>query len=459
MASLRKRYMETIDYMVANPDATAKLREAIDDELIKRRCTYDGKPMPISLMPVLIEPHELKLLRRASERLASVIGKTIVASMHDKRISDYFTYDEVPKDWSLANPGYTQQIPLARLDCLFDGKVLKFIEFNTDNPGGKGWTDAYEDVISAMPIFRHILPPAEKKIAHRVTRAVYDTVMECWSDYSSGEAKPYVAFIDFRESDSREDSLLTAEYFRSQGVDADLYDPRDFRFRKGEGLYFHEKKIDVIVRCMKGIEFVWARDELGELISAIKSEAVCFVNSFRSLLGSEKSILSAITNPEFYHYFSRDEIKVIIDHVPWTRCTSEVRTRTIEGTEVDLGEYLLANQKSMVLKPNRGFGGKDVLLGPHASEEEWRALVGKAIGTKDWVAQEYIEVPTLRTPVMAQKDGKNAFTLARKFFNLSPFVFGGKYVGCLGRISDHAVVNVSKGGAVVAVYNAEEPAD
>ena len=42
--------------------------------------------------------------------------------------------------------------------------------------------------------------------------------------------------------------------------------------------------------------------------------------------------------------------------------------------------------------------------------------------------------------------------MEKKNLNVNPYIFKGKYVGCLGRISESKVINVSAGGGIIPIF-------
>ncbi|MBI4566821.1 MAG: hypothetical protein HY719_00325 [Planctomycetes bacterium] len=454
LETLRKRYMDTVAWITRHPHIARKLHEFVAEELVRRRCTYEGVPMPIALVPILLEPEEHDLLRRTSETLAGVISKVVRAALTDERVRRRFTFADVPFEWQAADPGFTNQIPLARLDALFDGQVLKFVEFNCDNPGGKGWTDTYEEIVAEVPVFSDVVPPRRVTHARRVTSAVFRTVMKCWEEFQprrEPREEPSVALVDYAHSGVTGDTEIVRDYFLAQGVHAVFCDPRQLR-RAGGRLEWEGRRYNIVIRCLKAMELKEFPNELADYVAAATRGEVCHVNPFRSIIGGEKNILSVLSNPEFDYLLTPEEARVCRAHIPWTRACDEEETTLPDGQRGRLFDHLLAGRENLVLKPSRGYGGKGVIIGRVAEPAAWTAAVEAGKGSPDWVAQEYVNVPTLRAPVFKGE----TLALERKYFNLSPYLFGGEYVGSLGRISDSPVVNVAASGAVIPVYNASE---
>src|SRR5437764_13158792 len=78
-------------------------------------------------------------------------------------------------------------------------------------------------------------------------------------------------------------------------------------------------------------------------------------------------------------------------------------------------------------------------------QERWEAIVEAHAESADFIVQEYVPVPEEMFPTV--EDGRVQMRLKR--FNINPFGVGGGYAGCITRISDRAVINVSAGGGLL----------
>ena len=163
-------------------------------------------------------------------------------------------------------------------------------------------------------------------------------------------------------------------------------------------------------------------------------------------------MISFLTNPINHHYFTPEEVKIIKDHVPWTRMFDETVGLSPAGEEVSLKNYMLRHREDLVIKPSAGAGGEGVMVGRTTDPSAWKDTIDEHIGSPTWVVQEYVEIPQIKLPVIQ----KNKVVVESKFLNLSPYVFGGKYAGILGRVSARDVINISAGGGMIPVLPVKE---
>ncbi|MBC7476093.1 MAG: hypothetical protein H7263_17555, partial [Candidatus Sericytochromatia bacterium] len=276
----------------------------------------------------------------------------------------------------------------------------------------------------------------------------------CFKEMNIGD-NPRLALVDFGSAGgSRGDVEIIRDYFIEHGVEANVIDARDFEYRKGH-LYSNGVKFNAIHRGMRAEFFLRYPKELKDFHAGVKNKAACLVNSFKSVIGSEKSMLSFISNPINYHYFNEEQIKVIKKHIPWTRKFDETITMSKEGEEVTLKAYMFDKKDELVIKPATGAGGYGVMVGKSTDQMKWNDVVEAYSGDPNWIVQQYADIPQVKLPVIR----KNKIVFENKFLNISPYVFNGKYVGSLGRVSDKDVINVSSGGGIIPIFGIKHEED
>ena len=151
----------------------------------------------------------------------------------------------------------------------------------------------------------------------KVVDGLFSSIMKCFNDFWKDRREPSVALIEFRDSGFLGDPEIVRDYFLSKGVRSKLIDPRDFEYDRGV-LKYKGEEYNTIIRCVKSQELLDYPEELKGLISAYLNRDVCMINSFRSLFGSEKSLLALVFNKSFHHYFTEEEIDTIEKYIPRT---------------------------------------------------------------------------------------------------------------------------------------------
>jgi len=159
-------------------------------------------------------------------------------------------------------------------------------------------------------------------------------------------------------------------------------------------------------------------------------------------------------------YFSADECRLFRRHVLWTRVVSDRRTTLPHGREGDLLEYVREHREQLVLKPNRGYGGKGVVLGAASAAGEWESLLDEANRfaadpENSWVVQQATRLPVHDFPVV----GPDTRIFGEPFHAVMGFAPTENGLGVLCRVSQKQVVNVAQHGGLAALLVAHPPSE
>jgi len=115
---------------------------------------------------------------------------------------------------------------------------------------------------------------------------------------------------------------------------------------------------------------------------------------------------------------------------------------------IDLVEYVRKNREILVIKPNRSYGGEDILIGPSVTDGEWEDAIERAVRAPGaWVVQRLAKISVYEFPVIAD-DGTVQAAPFYVVVGLAPTKYG---VAILGRASQKQVVNVAQRGGMLAV--------
>ncbi|MGV3526417.1 MAG: hypothetical protein ACO1RX_19510 [Candidatus Sericytochromatia bacterium] len=436
------------DWMIAHPREVIKHRQQFMQQLIKRRCSYgDGGILPVTLAPMFLKQASVDRIAKAATDLDKILDKAVNLYFTDDYVKSYFPYPDIPVEWINWDPKYSKPTILNRHDALYDGKNLKFIEFNTDNPGGRGWLDTYEDLLIKSPLYKDLIAEYCQTSDRPMLHALKESLLSCYREWGGTKKNPRVALVSFKDFLAGSDSEIVRDYLIEHGIEANFIDPREFEYRDGK-LYSGNVQFDIVNMCLRFTFFKRYPREMQDFMNALRDGAVCQVNHFRATLGSQKEMLSFLSNEDNHHYFTETEAQCIKDHIPWTRKMDETITLSQTGRDISLQDYVVKNREDLVLKPTWAAGGFDVYVGKFTDKDKWQSVVEGALGCPWWIVQEAVEIPEYEFPVIRDSQ----VVMEKKNLNLNPYVFNGEYVGCLGRISESKVINVSAGGGIIPVF-------
>jgi hypothetical protein len=94
------------------------------------------------------------------------------------------------------------------------------------------------------------------------------------------------------------------------------------------------------------------------------------------------------------------------------------------------------------LKPSDEYGGKGIVLGWLANQQEWEQAIIAGLQSPH-IVQERVEIPWEVYPSLVE----GRIQLSNRMLDTAPFAFYGEYMdGCLTRLGIDPLLNVTAGG-------------
>jgi len=426
--------------------------------------TYEreGKVDIINLLPIplVVTPLQRKYLHRLCLTLKKALGGVI-----DLYITDPSTREIIPltaeeyiwvkETWTRGHQG--ARGVWSRLDLHFDiyhprwKDTITLFEENSVAVGGNHYVPAAEEIITTVVLPR--LRRINKDIILHRNEDIRILLLEelIHQAKAIGRYTLHIAFAEDKTLTSGITEFPTlvefynSRYGRRFNLKAFLVDPREF-YLKGDEIYYKGNLIDIIYRDFELLDLF--KMGKGRHLEAIK---IAFRNNqVVSTLSGEfdhKGVWELLTGENFPTLKRTG----ILNHIPWTRVIREVRTLNPKGKGVSLLNYIRKDKDSLVLKPNRGYGGYGIAIGKDTPASQWDDMIDKAVKEKGgWIVQEYKELSTREFPLLDEK-GEIAFEGFYVVYGLAGTRNG---LGILGRASQQKVVNVAQRGGIVAVLRA-----
>jgi hypothetical protein len=283
--------------------------------------------------------------------------------------------------------------------------------------------------ITATPDPRQLLVDELQAVAKRLRRPLRGVAFIENTDFTTGT-------VEFEE---------LADCLNRRGLKAVVADPRELRFMRGE-LTARGRPVDLLYRDSELEEFV-RMEASGHRLPALRDA----IRQGRLISGltwefDQKSAWEIFTDFRYAKYFTPSQRRLFRDHLPWTRLVRERRTSGPSGRVVDLVPFIRRHRSHLVLKPTTLFGGEGVVLGPTVSQRVWEAQLHRALrGRQRYVVQQLARISTDGFPMLLNG---GAHQVTRSV--VSGFFFSSEGIGLIGRFSTQPVVNVSRGGGLVA---------
>lgn len=436
-----------------------KLSGVLKDEIGRLNIRYDNddgssRDIRLVLRPWLIKPGELKFFHRLIYAFKGAHHKLFELYLKDKEVQDVMPLREEEKQWfAMINRPKPQkhQVVFGRWDAnvAFDERDairdVKFLETNTVGIGGVHYipavSEAAKKILSLS--FEKEIRPQRLGFQPDVRRLLAEEAKS--HAKSIGRKRLNVAFLENREflGGTVEMPELT-RYFQALGINAILADPRDLRLR-GKEIYFKDTNIDIIYRDAELQELIDI-EKKGHNMAVLKQ---AFINNqvISSISGEldHKSGFEIFTSPRFSRFFTPAERAIFKKYLPWTRILKERKTSGPRNSIVDLITHARKNKDKLVIKPNRAYGGKDVIIGRISGKKQWDSFIQKAAAHPgDYVVQDLVNIREEAFPFF--NDKKIEFD---KFYSVSGFVVTRRAIAVLGRFSKEMVVNVARKGGII----------
>jgi hypothetical protein len=420
----------------------------LDEGLENARLIFGGRRLSPYLRPHFVSEDDFARITDACQTVWSAIQKVKDAAIHDRSIVDDLGMTEIERDLILIDPGYLQVSPTSRLDSFLTQTSYSFVELNGESPAGIAYADAAYDIFSSLPVMK-------KFSSEYVVRPMYgsqlllDVLVQSYEEFlgKKPERAPQIAIVDLPDVPTVKEFELFKEFFERSGYPSIICTPQQLEFTNNR-LSVNGFEIDIVYKRLLVNEYLPIIKEYPALLEAYRAHAICMVNSFRSKLIHKKALFAVLTDNKRAPLFSEEELEAIRSHVPWTRIVRDERTEH-NGSEVDLLDFVLANNEQLVLKPNDDYGGHGITIGWDADDSTWRKALQDALADGDYLVQE--RVPTARETFPAlSKDGRIEF--ADQLVDLDPLLFNGKVGSAFTRLSFTELANVTSGGGMVPTY-------
>ncbi|MBX9692633.1 MAG: hypothetical protein K2Z81_09635 [Cyanobacteria bacterium] len=449
MIKVRQAAVDAYNEMLTGrPGLLDQTKEELCQKMDEANLIFGGRMLSPYLRPYFLRREDLESLQKVCQGLWTAIQKVGKLAIENPALQTYLGLTDIERRLVSIDPGTSAFSPLARLDS-FLTDTFQFVELNAETPAGPLYSDVASDIFLSLEVMKEF-QKRFRLTPFRARERLLDVLLSEYKEFSGTNTKPQIAIVDYTGLPTQREFELCKDYFEQEGYTTIIADPRELRFVNGE-LRKEDFRIDLIYKRLLVNEMLEHVDECQDLIKAYEAGAVCLVNSFRGKLLHKKLLFGVLTDEQFAHIFTAEERSLIERHIPWTRRVEDKAT-TFEGKNVELLNFIKANQERLVLKPNDEYGGKGIYIGWAMSEPEWSKAIDEAL-KGDYLAQ--IKVGTSREVFpFLQPDGSVAFS--DQLVDLDPMLFRGEVAGAFTRLSQTELANVTAGGGMVPVLIVEE---
>jgi len=440
----------TADYWA---DLSARMRDA--------RLTFGGRPLCPFLRPFFIDAADEARVRTVAETIAAIGERVVAAAAAHPELLRRVRLTAAETRLVGIHPGYARASTTSRLDAFLLPDSLTFAEYNAESPAGLAYAENLGEVFDGLEIMARFRERFEASF-FRLSTYLLDALLASYAEWGGRASPPTILITDFREVPTWSEFLILKDRFEARGVPTVVADPRDLTF-DGTALVAGGRRIDMVYRRVLVNDVIARPDDCKVLVEAIASGTVCMANGFRCKIPHKKAFFAlltddAVTEPGGPCPLSEAERDIVGAAIPWTRVVEDVRTTSPHHATIDLLAYAREYRDSLVLKPNDEYGGSGVTLGWETSAAEWDDALAKAVAgsgpaeeaDRSWVIQR--RIPIRRETFLAVSGPPHAVTPRDMLVDFAPYLFRGRQVGCLTRLSGSGLANVTSGGGQAAAF-------
>jgi hypothetical protein len=429
---------------LATPQVLADSWGMLEQGMRSGHLLFGDRLLSTALRPQLVTVQEWQAASQMSTTLVSAFDKAYHAMLANPALRAQVWLTPEEEIIIGYEAGTSLPVPIGRLDCSLihsdDGAPrLSLLEYNAESPAAIAYEDGLAEVFLQTPLLhafqqRYPIRPLWAR------PAALQTLLRIYREWG-GRSLPTVAIVDWQGLPTQHEFILFQEYFARHGIRSLIVEP-DAMTYEGGVLYADGVAVDFVYKRILTHELLARYGVEHPIIWAVRDRAVCMMNRFSCKLLHKKASLAVLSDERNAHLFDKEEQAAIGRHIPWTRRVEE-RTTLLDGAEVDLLPFIVANQERLVLKPNDEYGGKGVVLGWDVPAAEWQQAVDEALRQPS-VVQLRVPLGYEDFPVVLPGGG---FAVQPRLVDFDPFIFDGHYAGgCLTRLSAGGLLNVTAGG-------------
>jgi hypothetical protein len=444
-------------------DAVIDLMRAIQRAASDRHLVYqrDGVTEIIRLLPcpLTLRPDQLGYTHYISETILNCIKRLPDLYFQVPQVREILRITPAEEEWlrECWTPAHREVNPVfGRLDAVVDYTTamwkdsIKFMEPNLSGIGGLHIAPTSTRILADLVV--PALLAQDPSIRLQLTDDVRELLLQELMEHLEAIGRPQgqVVLVDpkYATDGPDEPEALAAYYRQRHGISVLHADVSELRLR-GDEVFYEDTRVDLVYRDASVLDLI---DLAEEGVDVAPMRALLRQNRVVSSITAEldqKSCFEVFTDPALVQRFlTVEERQVMRRHILWTRIVSDRCTISPNGEEIDLLEYARKERESLVLKPNRSYGGEGVVVGPAVAQGEWEGAIDRALLDEDrWVVQQVAQIPVKSFQVLDESDRVHV----EPFYVVVGMAPSRDGVAFVVRASQQHVVNVAKQGGMCAV--------
>jgi hypothetical protein len=420
----------------------------------QRHLAFGDRLLCTVLRPHFLTPGEYAAMQQACETLLGAFERLHQAMLERPELREEVGLTELEEEAFSIDPGFRTPTPTARLDSFLTHEpegppTIHFVEYNAETPAGAGYEDVLSEAFFELPVMREFQKQYRVQMVP-LRQRVLQTLLAMHRE-ANGRTAPTIAIVDWADVPTVNEFLIYNEFFHEQGIDSFITAPEYMEY-DGTTLRAEGRAVHIIYKRVLGSELLQRYGLEHPIIDALRDGNVTMVNPFRCKPLHKKMSFALLSDEKYADLYTEAQREAILRHIPWTRKVAD-RATVVDGTPVDLLDYMVEQQDQLVLKPNDEYGGKGVMIGWELSAIEWRAAIEEGLREPS-IVQRKVKIAREMFPSFI--DGR--LDILELLVDLDPYLFEGSSMhGLLTRLSATTLLNVTAGGGSVTPSFLIEP--
>ncbi len=414
-----------IEKALNDPENTIGDYNNIKRAVAMSNAVYLGKPCNVLYMPKFYTESDIANFEKIVKQMMAICQRMIDLYLSNADVRKKYNFDPRLEKLILKETPYQSDLPMARFDIFYYADDdFKFCEINTDG------SSAMNEDMALASIFS--MGSAVNEMASHFSVSafeLFDTwvneLQNIYTEATGKTDKPVVAIVDFSEKGNQVEFEEFLARFRKFGYQACIVDPLDLTY--DDGLYYQNKKIDVVYRRLVTRDMMARIDEIPAFEQACLDDKTIIVGNIRSQIIHTKLFFKLLFDDEIRQFFDEEMLAFIDQHIPRTYDMTFLRQHL---------DYVVEMRHKYILKPIDHYGSKGVIAGCEHSAKAWRDIIEKSLD-KPCILQEYC--PEALTENI---DLINGDLIVDSYRNITGiYVYNGKFYGVYSRVGKNAVLS------------------
>jgi hypothetical protein len=228
------------------PERVRESWNAMETQLQERKMLFGGAPLPTSLKPHFIPRSVHDDWVQRTEAFSELLEKVAKNLSRNPEVLTSMGFGPRALELFSIDSGLSRATFNGRPDGLWDGNVLKFVEYNSDSPAMMTYTDRVQELQSSLFPLCELSEEFNLEYPNR-TLNLLDCTVGAYRERGGDKQNPTIAIVDWAGQKTCDELIHTSQVFIEAGCPTIICDPGELSYRSGR-LVGKGQEIDIVQR-------------------------------------------------------------------------------------------------------------------------------------------------------------------------------------------------------------------